>query len=125
MAQAGVTEHEQATAALKAAMKPDLVKGAGLRGPGGNTLLSDQMDITTRIAKATVDLRTSSAAGYRAKASVVKSMNPLFLAKYGALKAALERPDVGEQLQSFMSAVANPDVVRSFTAGNLAIGSVA
>jgi hypothetical protein len=124
MAQSGLADHEQATAALKSAMKPELVKGAGFRGPGGNKPLEDPMEITSRMARATLDIRTASAAGHHNRGAVIKSMNPMFLHKYGALKAALERPNVGDQLQSFMSAVASPDVVRSFTAGNLAINSV-
>ena len=51
-------------------------------------------------------------------------MNPSFLNQFGYLRTALEMPSVGEQLQNFMSTVASPDVVRSFTAGNLGIGSV-
>ena len=119
-----VTSSEHATAALKAAMKPDLFKGWGFKPQGGNKPLEDQNQITAYTAKATVDMRVTAAQGNRARKSVVDSMNPVFLNKYGALKAALERPTVGDQLQAFMGAVASPDVVRSFTAGNLAIGSV-
>lgn len=123
LAQGEAAKHDQLASAFKAVM-PDMVKGAGYRGPGGSKPLDDQMEITTRAAKATLDIRTATAAGYRNKGGVVKSMNPVFLAKYGALKAALERPSLGDQLNSFMGAVANPDIVRSFTAGNLAINSV-
>ena len=103
---------------------PDLVKGAGLAPKGGNTLLTDQADILTRSAQASLDIRTETARGFASKSSVVKSMNPSFLSQFGYLRTALEMPSVGEQLQNFMSAVASPDVVRSFTAGNLGIGSV-
>ena len=123
MAQGAAQQYNSTGPAFKALM-PDLVKGAGYRGPGGNKPLEDQMEITTRATKATLDMRTAAAAGYRNKAGVVKSLNPAFLNKFGAMKAALERPGIAEHLQQFMGAVANPDVVRSFTAGNLAIGSV-
>ena len=112
------------TGEMIAARMPDLVKGAGLAPKGGNTLLTDQSDILTRSAQASLDIRTETARGFARKSSVVKSMNPSFLNQFGYLRTALEMPSVGEQLQSFMSAVASPDVVRSFTAGNLGIGSV-
>ena len=110
--------------AMIAGRMPDLVKGAGLAPKGGNTLLTDQADILTRSAQASLDIRTETARGFASKSSVVKSMNPSFLNQFGYLRTALEMPSVGEQLQNFMSAVASPDVVRSFTAGNLGIGSV-
>ena len=112
------------TGEMIAARMPDLVKGAGLAPKGGNTLLTDPSDILTRSAQASLDIRTETARGFASKSSVVKSMNPSFLNQFGYLRTALEMPSVGEQLQSFMSAVASPDVVRSFTAGNLGIGSV-
>ena len=112
------------TGEMIAARMPDLVKGAGLAPKGGNTLLTDQADILTRSAQASLDIRTETARGFSRKSDVVKSMNPSFLSQFGYLRTALEMPSVGEQLQNFMSAVASPDVVRSFTAGNLGIGSV-
>ena len=112
------------TGEMIAARMPDLVKGAGLAPKGGNTLLTDQSDILTRSAQASLDIRTETARGFASKSSVVKSLNKGFLDQFGYLRTALEMPSVGEQLQSFMSAVASPDVVRSFTAGNLGIGSV-
>lgn len=112
------------TGEMIAARMPDLVKGAGLAPKGGNTLLTDQSDILTRSAQASLDIRTETARGFASKSSVVKSLSPSFLSQFGYLRTALEMPSVGEQLQSFMSTVASPDVVRSFTAGNLGIGSV-
>jgi len=112
------------TGEMIAARMPDLVKGAGLATKGGNTLLTSQSDILTRSAEAALQVRTETARGWRSKSSVVKSMNPSFLNQFGYLRTALEMPSVGEQLQSFMSTVATPDVARSFTAGNLGIGSV-
>lgn len=103
---------------------PDLVKGAGLAPKGGNTLLTDPTDILTRSAQAALDVRIETARGFQDKRSVVKSMSQSFLGQFGHLRTALEMPSLGEQLQQFMGAVASPDVVRSFTAGNLGIGSV-
>lgn len=123
IAQGGVTQHEQASLALKAAMKPDLFKGWGYRHAGGNQPLEDPHELTAYATKATVDIRVATAQGYRARGSVVKSMNPVFLNKFGALRAALERPNVGEQMTAFMNAV-NPEAAKSFTAGNLGVGSI-
>ena len=123
IAQGAASQHTRTASAFKSLM-PDLVKGAGFRGPGGNAPLNDQMEITARATKATLDVRAATAVGYKSRAAVVKSMNPAFLAKYGALAAALSQPSIGDQLQQFMGAVATPDVARSFTASNLGIGSV-
>ena len=108
---------------IKARM-PGLVKGAGFASEGGNQPLTNQSDILTRSAQAALDIRIETRRGFSRKSDVVKSMNPSFLNQFGYLRTALEMPSVGEQLQNFMSAVASPDVVRSFTAGNLGIGSV-
>jgi hypothetical protein len=104
---------------------PDLVKGAGLAQKGGNTVLSDPGDILTRSAQAALALRVATAEGYRAKSNVVKSFKPDFLSQFGALRTALEAPSLGEQIGQMLTGVASPDLVRSFTAGNLGIGSVA
>jgi hypothetical protein len=96
-----------------------LVKGAGFCGEGGNTPLTDQGDIGRRAFEATIDLRTATRQGIHAKSSVVKSFNPDFLGRFGAMRTALETPS----FQEIMGAVATPDVMRSFTAGNLGIGS--
>jgi hypothetical protein len=108
---------------IKARM-PDLVKGAGLVGQGGNQLLTDQSDITTRGAEAAFQIRKATHQGKNQRGEVVKSLNPGFLSQFGNLATALSQPSIGEQLQQFMGAVASPDVMRSFTAGNLGIGSV-
>lgn len=124
MAQPGdVQQHEHAGAALKAAMKPELFKGWGFRPQGGNQALEDPHQLTAYATKATVDMRVTAAQGHRARHSVVKSMNPVFLNKYGALKAALERIQPGDHMQAFMEAT-NPDVAKSFTAGNIGINSI-
>ena len=112
------------TGDMIAARMPDLVKGAGLAPKGGNTLLSDHSDITTRGAEAAFQVRKETHRGLNQRAEVVKSLNPGFLSQFGNLATALSQPSIGEQLQQFMGAVATPEVARSFTAGNLGIGSV-
>jgi hypothetical protein len=96
-----------------------LVKGAGFCGEGGNTPLTDQGDIGRRAFEATIDLRTATRQGIYGKSSVVKSFNPDFLGRFGALRTALETPS----FQEVIGAVATPDLMRSFTAQNLGIGS--
>lgn len=108
--------------AIKSVM-PELVKGAGLAVRGGNTPLTDPTDITLRAHQATVDLRTEINRGFTRRADVVKSLNPSFLGQFGALRTALSAPSLGEQIAEIFGQ-ANPDLVRSFTAGNLGIGSV-
>jgi len=102
---------------------PELVKGAGFAPKGGNMPLSDQTDILRRASQASLDLRMETRRGFQSRASVVKSFNPDFLNGFGALRTALETPSIGEQIGSFLGQVASPDLVRSFTAGNLGIGS--
>jgi hypothetical protein len=102
---------------------PDLVKGAGLAPKGGNMPLTDQADIMRRASQASLDLRMATYEGFARKSSVVKSMNQGFLNNFGALRTALETPSIGEQIGQVLGAVASPDIVRSFTAGNLGIGS--
>lgn len=103
--------------ALKS-MMPDLVKGAGFAHKGGNQPLSDQTEITLRASQAATDLRLSVREGLTSKSSVVKSFNPGFMSQFGALQTALNAPSMGEQLAQILGQ-ANPDLVRSFTAGNL------
>ena len=102
---------------------PELVKGAGFAPRGGNMPLSDQTDILRRASQASLDLRMETRRGYANRSSVVKSMNSGFLNNFGVLRTALETPSIGEQIGSFFGQVASPDLVRSFTAGNLGIGS--
>jgi hypothetical protein len=104
---------------------PDLVKGAGLAPKGGNTVLTDQGDILTRASRATLALRGETAQGYRAKSHVVKSFKPDFLSQFGALRTALEEPSIGEQMAKALASIPGAgDVAKSFTAGNLGIGSI-
>jgi hypothetical protein len=116
--------------AIKAQM-PDLVKGAGLRPKGGNMPLTNQTDIMTRSAQAAIDLRGETYKGFASKSAVVRELNQGWLSQYGALKTALMQPSQTEVMAKMMASalsqhlgVAAPDLVRSFTAGNLGIGSV-
>lgn len=107
---------------LKARM-PFMVKGAGYVGEG-NMPLSDSAVITTKSQQAALELRSETYRGYRNRAEVVKGLNQDFLGQFGYLKAALTMPSIGEQLQQVLGGVQGADLTRSFTAGNLGIGSV-
>jgi hypothetical protein len=108
---------------LKSRM-PELVKGAGFAS-GLNAPLSDPMQIMTKAHQATLDLRTETWRGFNDRASVVKGMNGDFLSQRGYLKTALNAPSVSEQLQQLMKMIpGGADAAKSFTAGNLGIGSV-
>lgn len=96
-----------------------LVKGAGFVGEGNNTPLTNQAEIGRRAFEATVDLRAATRQGIYAKREVVKSMSQDFLGQFGAMRTALEAPSIFD----VMGQVASPELVRSFTAGNLGIGS--
>lgn len=121
MAADGIREHTSTASVYKSKM-PELVKGAGYCGPGGNAPLTDQTAITAQAAQATLDLRAETMRGFRAKTSVVKSMNPAFLGKYGALATALSQPSMYDVLSAIPGGA---EALKSFTAGNLGIGSVA
>lgn len=107
--------------AIKAQL-PNLVKGAGLAAIGSNKPLEDQADITYRAHQAALDLRTATMQGYQNRASVVKSMNQGFLNQFGNLKTALTQPSIGEQIGQLLQGIPGAD--KSFTAGNLGIGSI-
>lgn len=116
--------HSTTGDAIKASMTT-LVKGAGMARIGGNTPLTDQRDITVRAHQATLDLRTSTYQGINDRQSVVKSMNPGFLNQFGNLKTALTTPTLGEQIGQLVSMLpGGGEALKSFTAGNLGIGSV-
>lgn len=124
MAQGEAQRHSHTGEVYKNVM-PELVKGAGFAPKGGNQPLTDQADILTRAAQATVDMRSETWRGFKGKASVVKGMNPNFLSKYGALKTALTAPSVFDQVSSLVSMIpGGQDALKSFTAGNLGIGSI-
>jgi len=120
--QADIARYNTTGDALRSVM-PDLVKGAGFAAKGGNQPLSDPADITLRASMATTELRSAVYQGFHGKSSVVKSFNPGFMSQFGALQTALSAPSVGEQVAQVLGQV-NPDLTRSFTAGNLGIGSV-
>ena len=96
-----------------------LVKGAGFVGEGNNTPLTNPADIGRRAFEASIDLRSATRQGIYSKREVVKSMSGDFLGRFGALRTALEAPGLAD----FVGALATPDVMRSFTAGNLGLGS--
>ena len=124
MAQGDAQGHGHTASVYKSKM-PELVKGAGYCGPGGRAPLTDQTDILARSAQATVDLRAETQRGFLAKSSVVKSMNPAFLNKFGALATALSTPSVWDAMQYMASLMPNGgEALKSFTAGNLGIGSI-
>ena len=109
---------------------PDLVKGAGFARKGGNTPLTDYTDIMTRSAQASLDVRMSTFQGFRNKSATVNSLSRSFLEQHGAFATALMQPSVMDQVSELVSmlpgggeAVKNY-VSKSFTAGNLGIGSV-
>ena len=122
VSQAEIASHSTTGDALKSLM-PDLVKGAGFAHKGGNQPLSDPTDITLRASQAATDLRLAVREGFTNKSSVVKSFNGGFMSQFGALQTALNAPSMGEQLGQILGQM-NPDLTRSFTAGNLGIGSV-
>ena len=109
---------------------PDLVKGAGLRGKGANMPLTNYTDIMTRSAQAALDLRSSTYDGFTSKSRVVGSLNQGWLDQFGALKTALMQPSVMEQISDLVSLLPGGGEAvkayaqKSFTAGNLGIGSV-
>lgn len=105
----------------------ELVKGAGYRTKGGNAPLSDMADITNRAAKATVDLRTQTWRGYHARSDVVsKGFNSEFLGRFGNLATALRTPSITEQISQLVNLIpGGAEALKSWTAGNLGIGSVA
>lgn len=121
---ATIAQHHTTTGAMLREQMSDLVKGAGFSPKGGNAPLSDETDIARRARLATLDLREATQRGFTHKSSVVKGLKSDFLGRYGNLRTALSAPSIGEQLQQIVSTIANPELTRSFTAGNLGIGSV-
>jgi hypothetical protein len=105
---------------------PFMVKGAGYADPEvGNAPLRDQRDILTRSYQATLDLRTATHQGFADRASVVKGMDSGFLNQFGHLSTALSMPSIGEQISQVLGAMpGGAEALKSFTAGNLGIGSV-
>lgn len=103
-----------------------MVKGAGFAAPGGNTPLTDESAIITKAHQATLDLRSSTYQGYQNRQQVTKGLNQGFLNQFGYLKAALSAPSIGEQVQQLVGNMPGgaEAISKSFTAGNLGIGSI-
>jgi hypothetical protein len=122
---------------IKNAM-PGLVKGAGyastshgvagqggMGSPGTKPLGDNDPGVMLKAQQATLDLRTETFRGIHQRSDVVKGLNQGFLSNFGYLKTALTSPSLGESLASmFQGGAVSPDLTRSFTAGNLGIGSV-
>jgi hypothetical protein len=100
----------------------NLVKGAGFIT--GNRPLEDTVQVTARATQATMDLRVATAMGTRNKSQVVKGLSTKFLDDFGYLKTALTAPSIVEQFQQVLSQLGGADAAKSFTAGNLGIGSI-
>lgn len=115
--------------AIKSRM-PELVKGAGMAHKGGNKPLDNYTDIMTRSAQASLDIRLATREGFVNKAAVTGSLNQGWLNDFGALKTALTMPSIMEQISSLVSMLPGGGealksyAAKSFTAGNLGIGSV-
>ena len=102
-----------------------MVKGAGYAAPGGNTPLNDQNQIVTKAHQATMDLRSATYQGYENRQQVTKGLNQGFLNQFGYLKSALTAPSIGEQVSQLVGGMpGGTDALKSFTAGNLGIGSI-
>lgn len=122
-AEAESTRYNHSGDMLKARM-PFMVKGAGYAG-GGNEPLTDPVAIMTKSHQAAMDLRAETQRGFYAKSDVVKGLNPGFLNQFGYLKTALNTPSLGEQLSQVLGNMpGGADALKSFTAGNLGIGTV-
>jgi hypothetical protein len=104
---------------------PNMIKGAGYVG-NGNAPITDEMAVLTKAHQATLDLRTETYRGYQDKPGVVKGLNQGFLNQFGYLRTALSQPSLSEQLtQLFGNIPGGAEALsKSFTAGNLGIGSV-
>ena len=103
---------------------PQMVKGAGYVGTG-NQPLTDPAQITFKASQAATSIRQATRDGFARKSSVVKSLNPQFLGQFGSLQTALSMPSVGEQMQQIIGQMpGGADALKSFTAGNLGIGTV-
>ena len=115
--------------AIKARM-PDLVKGAGMAFKGGNKPLDNYTDILNRSSQAALDIRVATHNGFTNKAATVGSLNQRWLDDFGALKTAMTMPSMMEQISELVGMLPGGGdalksyATKSFTAGNLGIGSV-
>ena len=118
------------TTAMIAGRMPELVKGAGFVGPGGNKPLDNFADINSRAAEASIDLRTETWRGFNRKSAVVGELNQGWLNDFGALKTAMLQMSPMDYINGIMENLPGgvdaqkAFAAKSFTAGNLGIGSV-
>lgn len=113
-------ERSGATGDVLKARMPGLVKGSI-----NPTAPDAELQTIMKAHQATLDLRTETYRGYNDKASVVKGMSSDFLNQRGYLKTALTAPSVAEQVQQLVGLLpGGSDALKSFTAGNLGVGSV-
>jgi hypothetical protein len=123
-AQADAAHASRAGDVIKARM-PNLVKGCTY-AEGINTPLTDPSQIMMKSAQAALELRSAVYQGMTDRPAVVKGMSPDFLSQRGFLQTALSTPSPAEAIQKLIASLpgVTPDLVRSFTAGNLGIGTV-
>jgi hypothetical protein len=117
------------TSAMIAGRMPELVKGAGFAGPGGNKPLSNWAEINTKAAQASLDIRAETWKGFNDKHRVVGELNQGWLNDFGALKTAMLQMSPKDYIDSIVKYLpgggeALEAVSKSWTAGNLGIGSV-
>lgn len=118
------------TAKMMTGRMPELVKGAGFVGPGGNKPLDNFTDINQRAAEATLKLRAETFTGFHNKAATIGSLNQNWLNDFGALKTAMLQMSPMDYVNSVVSYLPGGSeavkaaIEKSFTAGNLGIGSV-
>ena len=122
--------YSKGTGAMIAGRMPELVKGAGFVGPGGNQPLTNWSEINTKAAQAAIDIRTETWRGFNNKAATVRSLNQGWLNDFGALKTAMLQMSPKDYIDAVManlpggSEAIKAVAEKSFTAGNLGIGSV-
>jgi hypothetical protein len=121
----GAGRHNTTGDMIKSRM-PELVKGAGLAPKGGNMPLTNHTEIMTKAAQASFDIRAETWKGFGSKSSVVNSLNQGWLDGLGALKTGLLQVSPLEQMAAVLKNMPGGEEAlnKSFTAGNLGIGSI-
>jgi hypothetical protein len=118
------------TSAMIAGRMPELVKGAGFVGPGGNKPLDNWSEINTKAAQASLDIRAETWKGFNSKRQVVGELNQGWLNDFGALKTAMLQMSPMDYINGIVENLPGgveaqkAFAAKSFTAGNLGIGSV-
>jgi len=118
------------TGAMIAGRMPELVKGAGFVGPGGNKPLDNWTEINTKAAQAAIDIRTTTWEGFNRKSKVIGSLNQGWLNDFGALKTAMTQMSPMDYINGVLGSMPGGNEAikaflgKSFTAGNVGIGSV-